>query len=148
MKKIEIFERAPEGFRPTVEVSGCYVEREGKVLFLQYATTHPTEAGSWGVPGGKIEPEESPEWAAMRELLEETSLVADVLVYLAPLFFRLSGSVEYVFHLFHVKAVRGVVSIGKEHQRWKWVAPEEIEGLALVSGAAEAYRKFRELRLI
>ncbi len=34
---IEIFEKKPEGFIPKVEVSGCYIEIENKLLLLRYA---------------------------------------------------------------------------------------------------------------
>jgi 8-oxo-dGTP diphosphatase len=41
--------------------------------------------GRWTLPGGKVEPGETPAHAAMRELLEETGLVGEELLYLMAL---------------------------------------------------------------
>ncbi|MGH8383954.1 MAG: NUDIX hydrolase [Pseudomonas sp.] len=49
----------------------------------------------WALPGGKIEPSETPAEAAMRELAEETGLVTDDLVQLAR--FELGETTHFVF---------------------------------------------------
>jgi 8-oxo-dGTP diphosphatase len=51
-----------------------YCVREDHVLLLR--RVRPPFEGSWVGPGGKIEPTESPCECAIRELREETSLVA------------------------------------------------------------------------
>lgn len=51
--------------------------RDGKVLLVRKA------AAKWTLPGGKIEIDEGPVEAAMRELSEETGLTAAALEYLA-----------------------------------------------------------------
>ncbi|MBB3140877.1 NUDIX hydrolase [Halomonas organivorans] len=48
--------------------------RDGRILLVRRA--NPPDAGLWGFPGGKIERGESIEQAAMRELHEETGIVA------------------------------------------------------------------------
>ncbi|MFG6177248.1 NUDIX hydrolase [Halomonas sp. THAF12] len=48
--------------------------RDDRVLLVRRA--NPPDAGLWGFPGGKIERGESIEQAAMRELHEETGIVA------------------------------------------------------------------------
>lgn len=52
------------------------VDRSGAVL-LQHRDGHaPVSPNQWSLPGGHIEPGETPEEAARRELLEETGLAA------------------------------------------------------------------------
>lgn len=51
------------------------VVREGKVLLVR--RTNPPDQGLWGFPGGKIEHGETIETAAVRELFEETAILAE-----------------------------------------------------------------------
>ena len=54
---------------------GVLVERDGRVLLVR---RKGYGAGSWSTPGGFIDPGETPEVAAIREVREETGLeVAD-----------------------------------------------------------------------
>ena len=53
-----------------------YVERDGKVLMIHRAK-EDEHKGLWLAPGGKVEPNEAPLEAAVREVEEETGLVID-----------------------------------------------------------------------
>ena len=64
--------RYPE--RPIVGVLAV-VMREGRALVVQRA--NPPNAGRWGFPGGVLELGETVAEGAMRELLEETGIVAE-----------------------------------------------------------------------
>lgn len=55
-----------------VVAAGVIVRDEHGAILLQ----RRGDDGSWGIPGGALEPGESLEQAARRELLEETGLVA------------------------------------------------------------------------
>jgi 8-oxo-dGTP diphosphatase len=55
---------------------GVLVVRDGKVLMGR--RTSPHGRGTWSPPGGKAEPDETPEETARRELVEETGLVGAV----------------------------------------------------------------------
>ena len=50
------------------------VDPGGRVLLQHRDADAPTSANKWSLPGGKVEPGETPEQAAHRELLEETGL--------------------------------------------------------------------------
>ena len=52
------------------------VDPSGAVLLQHRDEDAPASPGQWSLPGGHIEPGESPEEAARRELLEETGLTA------------------------------------------------------------------------
>lgn len=53
------------------------VRREGHFLLVRRG--QPPDPGRWGFPGGKIEPGETAAAAAVRELAEETGVVAEAL---------------------------------------------------------------------
>jgi ADP-ribose pyrophosphatase YjhB (NUDIX family) len=59
-----------------VAVGAVVVDRSGRVLLIQRA--REPAAGSWTVPGGRVEQGESYEAAVLRELREETGLEARV----------------------------------------------------------------------
>ena len=65
------------------------VMRGDQVLLVQ--RRNPPDAGLWGYPGGHIEPGETPEAAAMRELREETGVRAEVVKLLEVIEVRQEG---------------------------------------------------------
>ena len=52
------------------------IDRSGAVLLQHRDGNTSVSPNQWGLPGGRIEPGETPEEAARRELLEETGLTA------------------------------------------------------------------------
>ncbi|MEM1130979.1 MAG: NUDIX hydrolase [Pseudomonadota bacterium] len=62
--------------RPVAAVIAVMM-RDGEVLLVQRG--RPPDLGLWGFPGGKIEPGETVETAVLRELREETGIIAEPL---------------------------------------------------------------------
>lgn len=60
------------GNRPLIMAGACVIVEQGGAVLLQKRTDN----GFWGLPGGALEPGESMEQVARRELLEETGLTA------------------------------------------------------------------------
>ena len=141
---IEIFEKKPEGFIPQVEVSGCYIEIENKLLLLKYA--QGSESGRWGVPAGKVEGDETPIEAAKRELFEETGISLECpsqIHYVTSIYVR-KPSINYTFHLFKVQLnQRPDVKLSPEHQAYSWTTFQDIEEMLLTGGAMEALQYYR-----
>ncbi len=76
------FERralAPDGRRPAAVAVVLLGDDEGRACFLltRRAATLRAHARQWALPGGRIDPGESAERAALRELEEEVGLARD-----------------------------------------------------------------------
>jgi len=113
--------RLPLVGRPVVEVAvGVVRAPDGRVLLAQRKPGKDA-AGSWELPGGQIDPGESPAQAAARELLEEVGVHA---LELAPWrFYEHDFPAKRVrLHWFLVRRWSGEPS-GREGQRVAWVDP-------------------------
>lgn len=74
----------PDYFRPSVTVDVAVFAYDAGVLkLLLIQRGRDPFAGSWALPGGFIEPEETLEASARRELQEETGLQVDTLIPVA-----------------------------------------------------------------
>lgn len=100
---------------------------DGRILLAQRA--HPPElAGQWELPGGKVEPGESPAQALAREIREEL----DIEVSGAQ---RIGAEVPLanglVLRAYLVNVVAGTPS-PVEHSALQWVTATELDGVDLV----------------
>lgn len=113
--------RLPLAGRPTVDVAvGVLRAPDGRVLLAQRKPGKDA-AGAWELPGGQIDPGESPAQAAARELLEEVGVRAHEL---APwrVYEHDFPAKRVRLHWFHVRRWSGEPS-GREGQRVAWVDP-------------------------
>ena len=108
---------------PLVLVAACaLVDADGRVLISKRPDGKPL-AGLWEFPGGKVEAEEKPEAALIRELKEELAIDVSE-VCLAPLTFA-----SHAYEAFHLlmplyvcRRWDGSVT-AREGQALKWVRP-------------------------
>jgi 8-oxo-dGTP diphosphatase len=112
--------------RHTVLVAAAVLERDGKVLAARRKKGSHLE-GHWEFPGGKIEPDESPEECLVRELAEEIGVRV-----------RSRGILEVVFHrypeknvllLFYRCDLLGGEPRAIECDEVRWVASEDLTSL-------------------
>ena len=101
------------------------IDRDGRILLAQ-RPEGKSMAGLWEFPGGKIEPDETPETALVRELHEELG-IQTWNSCLAPLTFA-SHSYENFHLLMPLFACRKWEGIPqpKEGQVLKWVKPSDL----------------------
>jgi 8-oxo-dGTP diphosphatase len=112
--------------KPVLLVVACaLVDADRRVLIAQRPAGKQF-AGLWEFPGGKVEKDEAPEQALVRELLEELGISTQT-ACLAPLTFA-SHSYES-FHLlmpvFVCRKWQGIPQ-AKEHAALKWVRPQQL----------------------
>ena len=97
-----------------------------RVLTLQRAlgTRCPT---AWESVHGHIEPGESPEQAAVREVREETGLTVRRLynVTVQPFYLHKLATVELAVVFAAFVDLSEAVSLGEEHMEHEWLAPEQ-----------------------
>ena len=106
-------------------VAVALVDTDGRVLLAQRPPGR-SMAGLWEFPGGKVEAEESPEIALIRELHEE--LAIDVKAScLAPLTFASHAYDDFhlLMPLYVCRRWNGIVS-AREGQQLAWVLPNRL----------------------
>jgi 8-oxo-dGTP diphosphatase len=104
------------------------VDRQGQILMQQRDSKARTSPNQWSFPGGSIEPDETPEEAARRELWEETGLRVDVVepygVFLRPSVNNPHGTVEIHAFCAATDAVQDDVVLG-EGQAMVFLPPDD-----------------------
>ncbi len=106
-----------------IEVAAAVLVEEGRVFAAQRGDEGPL-GGKWEFPGGKLEAEESPGSAVVRELLEELHTTVEVI---KPLL-----TVNHTYPTFSI-TLHGLLCrrlsgelILTEHQRATWVTKEQL----------------------
>jgi 8-oxo-dGTP pyrophosphatase MutT (NUDIX family) len=116
--------------------------QDGRVLVIQRARA--PGLGTWTLPGGKVEPGESPAGAVVREVLEETGIRVRVVARLEVV--PLDGEgFSYAIHE-HLCLVDGddaTTCPGDDAADARWVLPSELEAL----GVSPAVRRIVSLAL-
>lgn len=106
-------------------VACALVDADRRVLIAQ-RPEGKSLAGLWEFPGGKVEPEETPEEAIIRELEEELG-VSTRTACLAPLSFASHNyeSFHLLMPLFVCRKWQGL-PVAREHAALKWVRPQAL----------------------
>ncbi|MBT2527657.1 (deoxy)nucleoside triphosphate pyrophosphohydrolase [Streptomyces sp. ISL-99] len=128
-----------------VVVVGAAVFDEGRLLAARRSAP-PELAGRWELPGGKVEPGETPEQALVRELREELGVETDVLE-------RIPGEWPlkpgYVLHVWTARLLSGTPRPLQDHDDLRWLRPHEADSVDWLPqdrpAVAEAVRRLSAL---
>ena len=101
------------------------IDPDGRVLLAQ-RPQGKSLAGLWEFPGGKVEPDETPEAALIRELQEELDIDTWASC-LAPLTFASHSYADFhlLMPLFACRKWQGIAT-GREGQNLAWVRPDAL----------------------
>lgn len=103
-------------------------------------------AGKWEFPGGKVEPDESPEHALKRELHEELGVTVNT-KDLEPFWFLSHAYPEYGFHLlmpvYLCRAWKGEPK-ALTHSQIIWEIPAQMHELDMIEADAELVERLKK----
>ncbi len=105
---------------------GGIVEKNGSILILRRSSDKDFAAGSWEVITGRLEAEENPSRGIIREIEEETTLRAEVILPVNTGFFY-RGNRDYPMIIidFWCKYLEGTVELSWEHSEYRWVSLQD-----------------------
>lgn len=120
------------------------VFRDGRVLLAQ--RSKPPLTGLWSLPGGHIEPGETAEAAARRELAEETGIEAELkgIAEEADVILRHDDGTpraHYVITVFYGVWLDGEARAGSDCQAVQWAGPDALDALPMTEGTADVIRR-------
>jgi 8-oxo-dGTP diphosphatase len=104
-------------------VVGAAIIRDRRLLAAR-RTTPPETAGRWELPGGKVEPDESPGDALVREIDEELGCRVTVDAWLdgeQPI------GTTHLLRAARCTMVEGEPRPGDDHDELRWLGPEEVD---------------------
>ncbi len=113
-----------------IVVACALIDPEKRILIAQ-RPEGKTLAGLWEFPGGKIDANERPEPALIRELYEELGIMVKE-ACLAPLTFASHAYPDFhlLMPLYVCRRWDGSV-MSKENQALKWVSPRQLRNYAM-----------------
>lgn len=122
-------------------VVAAVIERDGHVLIAQRKRTaqHPLK---WEFPGGKVEPDEVPEAALVRELKEELAINVRVGAEIGRYEYQYEGSWPILLMFYRVNEFHGEPR-NLDFEQIQWVSGDRLSEYDFLEGDAEFIRGYR-----
>lgn len=113
----------------------CYVRHNGKTLMIHRVKKEKDiHRGKWNGLGGKLEPGETPEECARREIFEESGLIVEKLELKGLLTFpKFSAGEDWYAFVFTAHGITGSLIQSLEGDL-QWIAHDELLDLELWEG--------------
>ncbi len=119
-------------------VVAAVIERGGRILIGQRKNTghHPLK---WEFPGGKVEPGEMPEAAAIRELAEELAIRAKIAGEIMRYEYQYPGRTPILLIFYRVTDFEGEPE-NRDFEQIRWEGPEHLGDYDFLEGDTEFIR--------
>jgi ADP-ribose pyrophosphatase YjhB (NUDIX family) len=102
-------------------ITGCIIEHAGRYLLCKRAI--PPRIGTWTLPAGFMENGETAEDAALREVREESGILAEIL---CPYSLFSVPTISELYLIFRATMIEDTGNFGPETLECRFFAPEEI----------------------
>jgi 8-oxo-dGTP diphosphatase len=121
-------------------VAAAVIEREGRVLVGQRRPggNHPLK---WEFPGGKVEANETPEAAVVRELTEELGIRASIQEEITRYEYQYPGRSRILLIFYRVVDFEGEPQ-NLDFAQLNWVLPEQLRELDFLEGDVDFVRRY------
>ena len=119
---------------PTTHVVTCFLQYNDKILLLKRSDKVRTHKGKWAGVSGYIEPGETDDQTAIKEIREETGLTEDQIKLIrkgTPIHVQ-DGARVWVVHPYLFKSNTADIKIDWEHTEYRWIEPEELKNFDFV----------------
>jgi 8-oxo-dGTP pyrophosphatase MutT (NUDIX family) len=128
--------RDNESFRFPVSVKGVVI-RGGQVVLLK------NERDEWELPGGKLEPSESPQVCVVREIAEELRLQVEPSALLDTWVYRITPEVRVLIVTYGCSETVEVEAVlSHEHKQLRWFPLSHVPGLRMPEGYKASIRSW------
>lgn len=107
-----------------VQAAGGVVVQDGRV-----AVVHRPRYDDWTLPKGKLDPGETFEQAALREVLEETGLECRIVEELDSTSYTDSKGRPKVVRYFRMEVEGGAFTVNDEVDELRWLSPDEARAV-------------------
>jgi len=123
-------------YRFPVSVKGVVV-RHGRVILLK------NDRNEWELPGGKLEPDETPAACVAREVAEELQLHVEATQLLDSWIYTIAPGVHVLIVTYGcTETHEGRAVLSDEHSRLEWFPLEDVDSLDMPDGYKAAIRRW------
>lgn len=138
-----IYKTKPNDFKLKFEIVSCFFEFDNKILLLK-RDPNKSQGGKWGVPAGKINPNEGLLAALVREVFEETGNIISEKEFIFYKTIYVKHDYDFAYHMFNLKLDNKpeVKLSTREHDEYIWISLKDVLKLNLVDDLDKCIEMF------